>query len=237
MQVSFIKRRSLRTLVIILNLMFATLSLVIGAGAQRQQFYIERGAEDPGVFKPPVIFVKAVKDREVYDTVDVRQGEQGDLTFYVKIRGSCDERRRTLVSNIYIIGKTKERDKTFEANSDHRSIGPNHGADWEYHTVSLPFIMPSLDNNGSPVDVCNTELKRASSDSQRTRMLQSGFNIEFARAYKAELDVMCDITTARRDDDLTSTATAYSPPIVRCLPTHAATKPAPPRPGRPIDFD
>ena len=185
MEVSFIKRRSLRTLVIILALLFATLSLVIGAGAQRQKFYIEPGSEDPGVFKPPVIFVKAVKDREVYDTVDVRQGVQGDLTFYVKIRGSCDERWRTLVSNIYIIGKTKERDKTFEANSDHRSIGPNHGADWEYHTVSLPFIMPGLDNNVSPVDVCNTELKRASSDSQRTRMLQSGFNIEFARAYKA----------------------------------------------------
>lgn len=236
MKVSLIKRISFRTLLATLILTFSILSLVIGAGAQRQKFLIEPGTEDPSAFKPPVILVKAVKDREVYDTVDVRQGVQGDMTFYVKVRGSCDERWRTLSANIYMIGKTKERSRDF-ANTDHRSIGPNHGADWEYHTISVPFIMPTLDNNMSPVEVCNAELKRAGSDSQRTKMLQAGFNIEFARAYKTELDVLCDRTTAFHDDDVAANATVFYPAIVRCLPTQAATKPAPTRPGRPIDFD
>ncbi|HKE56536.1 MAG TPA: hypothetical protein VKB46_07540 [Pyrinomonadaceae bacterium] len=228
---------SSRVLVFFLALTLSVLSLILSASAQRQKFYIEPGASDAGAYHPPVILVKAVKDRNVYDTVDIKQGVAGDMTFYVKVRGSCMEKFRTLSAHIYIIGKTKQRDPDFEANSDHRSIGPNHGADWEYHTFSVPFIMPNLDDNKSPIDVCNTELQRANSDAARTRLLESGFNIEFARAYTARIDVLCDLTTMRRDEDFSEYGTALYPAVVRCMPTKAATKPAPPRPGRPIDFD
>lgn len=226
-----------RTLAIVLTLMLSTVSLLTPTSAQRNQFFIEPGAFKAGTFEPPVILVKAVKNREVYDTVDIRQGIDGDMTFQVRVRGSCMERYRTLSANIYITGKTEQRDPTFKSNYDHRSIGPNHGADWLYHRFSVPFVMPNLDNNRSPVEVCNAELKRAGTDSERSRMLQNGFNIEFARAYTAKIHVLCDLTTQRRDDLYSASSTVLYPAIVRCMPTHAATKPAPTRPGRPLDFD
>jgi hypothetical protein len=231
------RRISVRAVFLPATIALTVMSLFLSSSAQRQRFYIEPGAAKAGTFEPPVILVKAVKDHEVYDTVDIKQGSQGDMTFHVKVRGSCEERYRTLAAHIDIIGKTKQRAPNFEANPDHRSIGPNHGEDWEYHVFKVPFIMPVLDNNQSPIDVCNEELRRANSDSERKRKLQAGFNIEFARAYKAQLGVLCDLTTMRRDRDVAITGTAYYPAIVRCMPTHAATKPAPGRPGRPLDFD
>jgi hypothetical protein len=232
-----IRRIPFRGLLIIMTLTFALLSLLLAASAQRPDFFIEPGAYKAGTFKPPVILVKAVKDRDVYDTVDIRQGVEGDMNFSVRVRGTCAEKFRTLSADISIIGKTKQRDPDFRANSDHRSIGPNHGADWEYHSFSVPFIMPALDNNRSPVDVCNAELKRASSDSERTRLLQTGFNIEFARAYTAEIGVLCDRTDAFHDQDVAVKGTSYYPAIVRCMPTQSATKPPPTRPGRHLDID
>lgn len=164
-----------------------------------------------------MIFVKANKDPAVYDTVDVKQGAAGDLNFAVRLRGHCPEHFHMLGGGLRVAGKTTQLDEAFQVNTDHRSIGPDHGAGWFYYRFSIPFVMPKLER--SPVDVCNTELQRANGLSARAKLLQDGFDIKFDRAYKVEFGTICDRTDLFHDEDQPSGAETYYPAVIRCLPT------------------
>jgi hypothetical protein len=206
----------------------AALSLFCLVAAAEDRFFIEPGVEN-GTIKPPVIVVKAVKDQTIYDTVDVKQGTAGDLNFSIKLRGHCPEQFHMASGGLWVYGKTKQRDETFHVNTDHRSIGAGHGAEWFYYRFSVPFVMPTLDR--SPVDVCNSELQRAGSQSARAKLLQEGFSIDFARAYRIEFQTLCDRTDLFHDQDYAKQADTFYPATVRCMPTdyHPQRTPVPPQ--------
>jgi hypothetical protein len=210
------KSRGFRFRKIMTPFVFAMSLFCLVAVAAEDKFFIEPGVE-AGSLKPPVIVVKANKNPEIYDTIDVRQGTAGDLNFTVKMRGHCPEHFSMLSGSLWVYGKTKKRDETFHVNTDHRSIGPDHGAGWSYRQFSLPFIMPNLDR--SPVEVCNTELQRAGNGAARWNLLRDGFDVPFDRAYRIELAVTCDRTDLLHDQDYLKTAETYYPATIRCAPT------------------
>jgi hypothetical protein len=194
---------------------------------------------EPQFYKPPVILVRAVKNRDVYDTVDAPDSESSDLQFFVKIRGQCPEKYRLQVAGIEIRAGNKKQYYPLAVNSDHRSIGAGHGAEWELYNFKVPFIMPDTGRSPtdqvfrSPIEACNEELQKAGSEEARIAMLQKGFNIEVAKAYYVAFSVTCE-----KDgffDKLTHDfAGSDYPAVVRCVPSRAATQGPPPREGRPV---
>jgi hypothetical protein len=202
---------------IIAPLAFALSLFCFVATATQKHFYIQPGAENPGTFKPPVIEVKSTRDPAVYDRVDVKQGSGSDLKFSLQVRGQCDEKYRLEEGHISIGSKNQTR-VAFPVNKDHRSIGPDHGQGWDYFSFVIPFRMPDIGR--SPVDVCNTELKRAGSLSARAKLLRDGFDIDFARAYKADLSIQCHREVHYFFED-PNPYIAYTdlPAVIRCMPT------------------
>ena len=70
------------------------------------------------------------------------------------------------------------------------------------------------------MDVCNTELKRAANLAARAKLLHDGFDIDFARAYKAELSVQCHKETiGYHEDPNPYGGQTYLPAVVRCMAT------------------
>ena len=190
--------------------------LVAFSAQYQERFYFEPGAANPGDFKPPVINVKSTKDPAVYDTIDVKQGSESDLKFSIRLRGQCPERHRLEYGEISVgqgAGRAKIR---FPVDKNHRSIGPDHGASWDYFSFVIPFRRPDIGR--SPVDVCNAELERVGS--QRTKLLQEGFEIDFARAYKSELSVQCHKDAVGfYEDPSPYGGPGYLPAVIKCLPT------------------
>lgn len=68
---------------LILGFCFACLA----ATASVDRFYLEPAVNRDGTTSAPMIMVKAVKNKEVYDTVD-----KGHLQFSIQLRGQCPER-------------------------------------------------------------------------------------------------------------------------------------------------
>jgi hypothetical protein len=219
--------------VLLLALALSCLCLVV-TGAPFDGFVIEDGAIKAGTYEPPVLFVKATRSREVYDTLD----QPGDLKFSVKVRGQCAEKERIVLAGIDIQGKGKHREPFFVpvGPEKKRSIGGDHGEDWEVYGISIPFIAP--DTPQSLVTLCNERLSKAASDAERIELLQNGFNFELEKAYHASLSVQCQHKVLGLDELKNLYSGTYLPVKVRCLPTHyGTTKGPPPRPGRPLEVD
>jgi len=55
---------------------------------------------------------------------------------------------------------------------------------------------------------------------QRTKLLQEGFEIDFARAYKTELSMQCQKETVLfHEDPSPYGGPGYLPAVIKCLPT------------------
>jgi len=212
--------RSTRFTRIVTPIAFAlSIFCLVGVSAQNQdRFYFEPGAENPGSFKPPIIFVKSTKDASAYDTVDVKQGSESDLRFSIRMRGQCPERYRLQNGHITVGERVPRTKVSFQVNTNNRSIGPDHGQGWDYFSFAIPFRMPDIGR--SPVEVCNTELKRADGLAGRAKLLREGFDIDFARAYQAELSVQCHKDAVLFHEDPNPYGNSgYLPAVIRCLPT------------------
>lgn len=205
-----------RVFVIALVLALFVSSLLVAVSGQRQRFYFQP-SEQPGAAKPPVIEVKSTKDPAAYDTVDVKQGSGSDLSFSVQLRGQCPERHRLDRGRIYVGQGGGQRTVELPVDATHRSIGPDHGAGWDYFNFVIPFRMPDIGR--SPVDVCNSEVSRAGTLAARAKLLQEGFQIDFARAYKASLWITCHKEAIGFYEDPDYSAETYLPAVIRCLPT------------------
>jgi len=200
--------------------------------AQRPGFFMEYGAIKAGTYETPIIYVKATKTKERYDQIDLR--EDGNLSYAVKVSGRCPESWRLASGRLGVRGQNKTQTVDYPVNSDHRTIGQDHGAEWEVFAFHVPFLYPQ---DGSPIDLCNAELNR-SKESERKRILAEGSNFVLEKAYRAELSISCDDNKKVGFGDppkLFSVETDL-PLKIRCLPV-AITKGPPPREGKPLDID
>jgi hypothetical protein len=211
-----LKYSRLRAPVIAFVFVFSLVSLLTTAIGQRQRFYFQP-SEQPEAPKPPIIEVKSTKDPATYDTVVVKQGSGSDLRFSVQLRGQCPERHRLERGSISVGQGRDQRKVELPVDATHRSIGPDHGAEWDYFTFVIPFQRPDIGR--SPVDVCNSEVNRAGTLAARTKLLQEGFQIDFARAYKAHLWIQCHKEAVLFYEDPDYSAETYLPAVIRCLPT------------------
>ena len=186
--------------------------------ATAQQFEMQPGAEITQINPAPIVRVRAVKDPGIYDTIDAADMAK-DLAFHVKMRGSCPENHRLDALSVLIPNpKIKQsREIKLPYNSEHRSIGPEHGARWDFTTLSVPFLPPPV----SPVTNCNLELRRRVSQGEsQTELLRKGFDVEVPLAYKAYLNVTCKkLRAAGFHEDPLYTAETWLPLTVRCLPS------------------
>jgi len=213
-------------------LLLSILSLLAGASVQRPGFYIEYGAVKAGTFETPIIYVKATKTKDHYDQIDLR--EDGKLGYSVKVSGRCPESWRLGSGSLGVRGANKSQPVDYPVNSDHRSIGQDHGNEWDVFAFRIPFFYPQ---DGSPIDLCNAALSR-SNEADRKRILQDGLNLDFDKAYRASLSIFCDDNkkVGFGDPPRQFTAETNLPLKIRCLPV-AITRGAPPRPGKPLDID
>src|SRR4030095_2538173 len=131
----------------------------IAMAVTAQQFDLQPGAAITEIKPGPVIKVKAVRDAAVYDTIDPADAAK-DLIFNVKLRGSCAENYRlsAVTASINNERLKQRREVKIGFNPDHRSIGPEHGAKWDFTVLSFPFLEPPT----SPASTCNDELARRS---------------------------------------------------------------------------
>src|SRR5262249_29680757 len=151
-----------------------------------QQFDMQPGAEITQINPAPIIRVHAVRDAGVYDTIDASDSAK-DLVFHVKIRGSCpDTYRLAGVTTCINTSKPKQRREVkIGFNPDHRSIGPDHGARWDFTQLNFPFLQPET----SPAASCNQELeRRVSMGESKTELLRKGFEVNVPGVYRAYLD-------------------------------------------------
>ena len=224
-----------RVVVIAMAQAFSLGGLLVASSAQEDRFYME----EAGAYDPPMIYVKATKSRERYDTIDVKEGSDGYLKFFsVKVRGQCPEKWRLHRGRIDIRGYGSDAPYSvdYPVDRSHRSIGPDHGQGW---SEAFAFRVPMEPNSPSPIALCNAELDRAGNDSARKKLLQEGFNLK--DVYFAELSIVC--TDERRPnfwrgiaDPKSFSAGTYLPLKVRCMPV-VFTKGPPPRVGKHLDFD
>jgi hypothetical protein len=154
-------------------------------------FEIDQGSPRPGTNDPeqPIIRVTAKKNKQIYDTVET---SEGGLRFLFKVRGRCGKEGSkdnldwaTIKVSSY--GKAAGTE-SFPVNKSHRSMGPNHGEGWNYHTLDYPNVHPI----SQPVQACNNEVKRRESKGEsQAGLLQHGFNVDLGIAYLAEMNVVC----------------------------------------------
>ncbi len=226
--VKYARRRAIPiTTVIIL-----TFSLLIAAAVQRPGFFVEYGAIKAGTWETPIIYVKATKTKDRYDSIDVK--EDGNLRYAIKVSGRCPETWRLREGSLAVYGEGKPQFVTYLVNSSNRTIGEDHGQQWDVFGFHTPFLNPKA---GSPVDLCNAELAR-SNEAERKRILQDGFNFVLDKAYRANLTIWCDDNhkVGFGEPPKAFNAETNLPLKVRCLPV-ATTKGPPPREGKPLDYD
>jgi len=188
-------------------------ALVVSA----QQFDMQPGAEITQVNPAPIIRVRAVRDADVYDTIDASDTAK-DLVFHVKIRGSCPETYRLagLTASINNSKLKQRQEAKLGFNPDHRSIGPDHGAGWDFTLLNFPFLQPET----SPATSCNQELeRRVSMGESKTDVLRKGFEVNVTGAYKAYLDVTCHKHKVGFYEDPNYVAETRLPLTIRCMPS------------------
>jgi len=185
--------------------------------ASAQQFDMQPGAEITQINPAPVIRVHAVRDAGVYDTIDASDTAK-DLVFHVKIRGSCPETYRLagVTASIHNSKLKQRREAKLGFNPDHRSIGPDHGASWDFTEINFPFMYPET----SPATSCNQELeRRVSMGESKTDLLRKGFEVNVTGAYRAYLDVTCHKQKVGFYEDPTYNAETRLPLTIRCMPS------------------
>ncbi|HSB29758.1 MAG TPA: hypothetical protein VLE19_17960 [Pyrinomonadaceae bacterium] len=182
-----------------------------------QQFDMQPGAEITQINPAPVIRVRAIRDAEVYDTIDASDSAK-DLAFHVKIRGSCPETYRLagLTASINNTKLKQRREIKLGFNPDHRSIGPDHGAGWDFTLLNFPFLQPETPAATS----CNQELdRRVSMGESKTELLRKGFELNVPGAYRAFLDVTCHKQKVGFYEDPNYVAETRLPLTIRCMPS------------------
>jgi len=238
MKPTIVKVSYIRVLIFALVIAFPLLSLLPVTSGQRQRFYVEIAPRKAGTSarSTPLIKVTAVKDRQVYDTVEVPTGEAGNLEFKLMIRGQCPEKMRAGDATLTIDSGKKDTYDYLGFPIENRSIGPDHGQGWEYRSVSLPFLLPK--SPFSLTEMCNQEVRRREGKA-RVKMLNDGLNFDISDAYKGRLSVHCHYTKNYEYLKTYIPFEAYiadMPVTVRCMPTYyGATKGPPPRTGRHYD--
>ncbi|HEX7295039.1 MAG TPA: hypothetical protein VF251_04745 [Pyrinomonadaceae bacterium] len=210
-----IQRRRLWTIAsIVFAMTFVTMvTMVTGA----QQFDMQPGAAITEIKPGPVIRVNAVRDPAIYDTIDASDSAR-DLVFNVKIRGSCPESYRLsgVTASIFSEKVRQSRKTKIGFNPDHRSIGPEHGAKWDFTVLSFPYLEPSI----SPATTCNQELARRSGlGESRTELLRKGFDVDVPGAYEGYLSVTCHKAKPGFYEDPDYGAKSRLPVTIRCMPT------------------
>ena len=185
--------------------------------ATAQQFDMQPGAEITQINPAPIIRVHAVRDAGVYDTIDASDSAK-DLVFRVKIRGSCPETYRLagVMASINNSKLKERREFKIGFNPDHRSIGPDHGAGWDFTEISFPFMYSET----SPATSCNQELeRRVSMGESKTDLLRRGFEVNVTGAYRAYLDVTCHKQKVGFYEDPNYIAETRLPLTIRCMPS------------------
>ena len=188
-------------------------ALVVSA----QQFDMQPGAEITQINPAPVLRVHAVRNPGVYDTIDASDAAK-DLVFHVKIRGSCAEKYRLagVVASIYNSTLKQRREVKLGFDPEHRSIGPDHGARWDFTLLNFPFLQPET----SPVTSCNQELeRRVSMGESKIEVLRKGFEVNVPGAYRASLDVTCHKQKVGFYEDPNYVGETRLPLTIRCMPS------------------
>jgi hypothetical protein len=188
-------------------------ALVVSA----QQFDMQPGAEITQINPAPIIRVRAVNDSGIYDTIDASDSAK-DLVFHVKIRGSCEETYRLagLRASINNSKLKQRREMKLGFNPEHRSIGPEHGAKWDFTQLNFPFMPPET----SPSTSCNQELdRRVSMGESKTELLRKGFEVNVPGAYRAFLSVTCHKKKVGFYEDPEYVAETRLPLTIRCMPS------------------
>jgi hypothetical protein len=188
-------------------------ALVVSA----QQFDMQPGAGITQINPAPVIRVHADRDTGLYDTIDASDAAK-DLVFHVKIRGSCPETYRLagVVASINNSKLRQRREVKLGFNPEHRSIGPDHGAGWDFTLLNFPFLQPEI----SPATSCNQELeRRVSRGESKTELLRNGFEVNVPAAYRAYLDVTCHKQKVGFYEDPNYIAETRLPLTIRCMPS------------------
>jgi hypothetical protein len=231
-----VKYKHIRTVVIALCFAFSAFCLVAGAAVEGFEMQLEVTPNGIGSYELPVVYVKATKSRDLYDSVEPKEP---NLKYLVRVRGQCAEKWRLGGGTLWVRGNDKKVRKddavvNYPTDSSHRSIGPDHGQGWEIFPFSIPFMSPK---GQSPVDLCNAELDKAGNESARKRLLAEGSNLFLAKAYYTELEVSCDDEPKKvgfDDPPRFFSASTYLPLKVRCYPV-VMTKGPPPRTGQQLD--
>src|SRR5687768_9318643 len=163
---------SRHTLVMMFGLLLA--AVPCATPTQAQSFQVELGTPRHGTLDrfPPVFRVRAVKDKKVYDTLE---GTYKGIGYKIKVKGRCPEKHHLSTSRIYLNnGADRGKDVIFPVNENNRSIGGNHGQDWNQYNLDFPFLLPRI----SPVETCNAEVKRRQEAGQSLgAILQNGFTV------------------------------------------------------------
>ena len=140
----------------ILTIVFGLVLLALPtATARGQGFLVELGMHREGTTdrKPPVFRVTALNNKKVYDTLeDTYKG----ISYKIKVKGQCAEKHHLSTSSIKLSTKVGSKQVIFPVNEDHRSIGADHGQEWNQYNFDWPFLLPKV----SPVETCNAEVKR-----------------------------------------------------------------------------
>ena len=200
---------------IIVTMIFAlgAIAMVVTA----QQFDLQPGAAITEIKPGPVIRVNAVRDKAVYDTIDPTDAAK-NLIFNVKLRGSCPENYRLagVTASIFSEKIKQSREVKIGFNPDHRSIGPEHGAKWDFTELSFPFLQPTT----SPAATCNEELSRRTAQGEsRAELLRKGFDVEVPGAFKAFLYVTCHKWKPGFYEDPQYGAETRLPVTIHCMAT------------------
>lgn len=208
-------------------------AILFATPTQAQSFQVELGLPKHGTEDrfPPTFRVRAMKDKKVYDTVeDTYKG----IGYKIKVKGRCPEKHHLSTSSISLNGLTSGKAVIFPVNEDNRSIGGNHGQDWNQYNLDFPFLLPKV----SPIQACNAEVKRRVNAGQSLpAILQHGFTIEVDYAYDVNLDVGCEKNVHLTYYELPHYyANATLPATIDCRPTgYIETQGVPSKPGQHYD--
>ncbi|MCM3872270.1 MAG: hypothetical protein ND895_16435 [Pyrinomonadaceae bacterium] len=226
-----------------------TFAVLLGAlwcatPTQAQSFQVElglyrEGSNDP---KPRVFRVGALKDKKIYDTVeDTYKG----IAYKIKVKGRCPDKHHLSESRISLSNLVSSKYVIFPVNENNRSIGGNHGQDWNYYQLDFPFLLPKK----SPVETCNAEVQRRVDAGQSLgAILQHGFTVWVDDAFNVDLSIGCEknvhmpyyelphyYAKATLPIAIECRATGYVPPDPNAPQprTETRTKPGG-RPGKPL---
>src|SRR5688572_919536 len=127
-------RRTMISYHAIVMLFGVLLGTVLCATSSRaQSFQVELGLPRHGTQDrfPPVFRVRAINDKKVYDTLE---GTYKGIGYKIKVKGRCPEKHHLSTSSIKLgNGNGGGKEIIFPVNENNRSIGGNHGQDWNQY--------------------------------------------------------------------------------------------------------